>query len=138
VTDEADRHADAGTQSGTSTVEWIVAGLGALIVAGTIGAMIFFGFHQAGRAPLVTLYAERIEAAGDRYMVAFVARNTGDSTASTLQVVGVLADGDSPVETSETTIDHLPAHSERRGGLFFTRDPGRHALRLHAGGYVSP
>ena len=35
-------------------------------------------------------------------------------------------------------MDYLPPGSEREGGLFFSRDPRRHEVRLRAKGYVDP
>jgi uncharacterized protein (TIGR02588 family) len=42
------------------------------------------------------------------------------------------------VETSQATIDYLPQRSERRGGLFFTRNPEGLDLNLRAEGYSEP
>ncbi len=42
------------------------------------------------------------------------------------------------METSGATLDHLPARSNRAGGLFFDHDPRAFALRLRAKGYHEP
>ena len=51
---------------------------------------------------------------------------------------GELREGTESVETSNTTIEYVPAHSERKGGLFFTSDPRQYVLRLQAKGYEKP
>ena len=71
--------------TGTSLLEWIVAAVGAIVVAGTIGAMLFFGFSEAGRLPAISFETERIEKVGDHWLVGFVARNDGDATAAALE-----------------------------------------------------
>ena len=124
--------------SGTSPVEWVVAGVGAAVVAATIGAMLYFGFSKSGNHPVITFRAERIEKVGDQYLVDFIAHNDGDATAAALNVVGVLMDGEAVLETSETTFDYLPGNSQRSGGLFFARDPSGHVLRISSIGYAKP
>ena len=42
------------------------------------------------------------------------------------------------IEKSEATLDYLPPHGERQGGLIFQADPAGHELRLEAEGYVDP
>ena len=51
---------------------------------------------------------------------------------------GELRSGAGSVETSDTTIEYVPPHSERKGGLFFTSDPRQHELRLRAKGFEQP
>jgi uncharacterized protein (TIGR02588 family) len=53
-------------------------------------------------------------------------------------VQGDLRSESGTVETSEMTFQHLPARSERKGGLFFTRDPRALRLTVSARGYEHP
>jgi uncharacterized protein (TIGR02588 family) len=55
-----------------------------------------------------------------------------------LLVEGVLKDGAEIIETSEVTIDYVPAGSQRQAGLFFIRDPQQYELQLSAKGYEQP
>jgi uncharacterized protein (TIGR02588 family) len=64
--------------------------------------------------------------------------NEGGTTAAGLTVEGELRDGTESVETSDSTIDYVPSHSERQGGLFFTLDPGEYEVQLRAKGYEMP
>ena len=57
------------------------------------------------------------------YLVRLHAVNEGGSTAEGVVIEGVLRRGMEKAETSHTTLDFLPARSEKRGGLFFTLDP---------------
>ncbi len=42
------------------------------------------------------------------------------------------------VETSTATLNFLPSSSERRGSLFFRKDPNKYELRLLPKGYAEP
>ena len=53
-------------------------------------------------------------------------------------VEGELEADTGKVETSETTIDYVPAEGEQRGGLYFRQDPRRLRLKLRAHGYREP
>lgn len=73
------------------------------------------------------------------YLVQFNAFNEGGSTAEGVVIEGKLRRGPDPaVETSHTTLDYLPSHSELKGGLFFTQDPRQFDLQLRALGYEVP
>ena len=72
------------------------------------------------------------------YLVQINVLNQGDATAATLKIEGLLLQGTKQVEMSETTIDYVPAHSKRKGGLFFASDPRRVTLQLRAKGYEEP
>jgi len=72
------------------------------------------------------------------YLVKIRAINQGGTTAEGLIIEGELRNNNQSVEISDTTIEYLPAHSEREGGLFFTTDPRNYELRLRAKGYEKP
>ena len=72
------------------------------------------------------------------YLVKFRAVNNGGSTVEGLTIEGTLRNGSETVETSDTVLEWVPAHSEREGGLFFTSDPRQHQLQLRAKGYENP
>ncbi|HEX7335691.1 MAG TPA: TIGR02588 family protein [Gemmatimonadales bacterium] len=122
----------------TSLAEWIVAILSAALVLGVLGFLLYDGIRSPRTAPEVTVEVDSIQAAGPGYLVLFRARNTGRSTAAEVVVEGELESDTGKVETSETTIDYVPAEGEQRGGLFFRQDPRRLRLKLRAHGYREP
>jgi uncharacterized protein (TIGR02588 family) len=71
-------------------------------------------------------------------LVEFRALNEGGRTAAGLTIEGELRNGTKVVESSDTTLEYLPSHSERSGGLFFTADPREYQLELRAKGYETP
>ena len=122
----------------TSTAEWIVAAVSAALVLGVLGFLIYDGVRSPSTPPDITIEIDSVQQAGPGYLVLFRARNRGRSTAAEVVVEGELEADTGKVETSETTIDYVPAGGQQRAGLFFTRDPGRLRLKLRAHGYREP
>jgi uncharacterized protein (TIGR02588 family) len=118
--------------------EWVVAALGAVLVAATIGYLVWLALGRDEGPPDVRVAAEDVVALQDGWLVKFRAVNAGAQAAAQLLVEGALMGPEGVVETAEATIDYLPPRSEREGGLIFGEDPRRHELRLRAKGYVQP
>ena len=120
-------------------LEWVVAALGALLVFGSMAYLAYQAIGRDDSPPDVRLVAEEVrKLQGGGYPVKFRAFNEGQSAAAELGIEGELHGpdgGGGAIETSEATLDHLPAQSSRAGGLFFTRDPRAFELRLRAKGY---
>lgn len=122
----------------TSLWEWVVAAIGLLLVVGSIGFMVYEGIWGDHSPPAVRIQLDSIAATENGYLVRFRATNSGGSTAEGLTIEGQLSKDDQNVETTETTLDYLPSHSVRKGGLFFTRDPRQFELSIRALGYEEP
>jgi uncharacterized protein (TIGR02588 family) len=122
----------------TSTAEWIVAAVSALLVLGVIGFLVYDGMVSPQTPPDVRVEVDSIQQAGPGFLVLLRARNHGHNTAADVIVEGELMGDSGPVETSETTIDYVPAGGQQRAGLYFTRDPRSLELRLRAHGYRDP
>lgn len=122
----------------TSVSEWIVAISSAALVLAVLGYLIYDGVRSPKTPPDVTIEVDSIQKAGPGYLVLFRARNGGRTTAAEVLVEGELETNSGKVETSETTIDYVPARGEQHGGLYFRQDPQRGRLRLRAHGYRDP
>jgi uncharacterized protein (TIGR02588 family) len=122
----------------TSRWEWVSAAAGALLVAGAIGFLVHEAVVRSPEPPAITFEIDSVAAAPNGFLVQFRARNHGWTTAAGLQVAGELRAGGRSVETSEATLQYLPARAERAAGLFFTEDPRAHELTLRAVGYQTP
>lgn len=118
--------------------EWMVAAIGLVLVVGSIGFMLYEGIWGDQSPPAVRIQLVSIAQTENGYLVRFRAANSGGSTAEGLTIEGQLSKDDQSVETSETTLDYLPSRSERKGGLFFTRDPRDFQLNIRALGYEDP
>ncbi len=88
--------------------------------------------------PDIAVRIEAVNETSNGFLVKFSAVNQGGSTAEGVIVQGSLKGGTESAESSQTSIDFLPSHSERKGGLFFTRDPRQFDLQIRVFGYEEP
>jgi uncharacterized protein (TIGR02588 family) len=117
---------------------WGIAVLGVLLVASSIGFMLYEAIAGDSSPADVTVHVDATVQTSTGYLVKFRAINAGGSTVEGLTIEGVLRNGADVLETSDTVLEWVPAHSEREGGLFFTSDPRQHQLQLRAKGYENP
>jgi uncharacterized protein (TIGR02588 family) len=118
--------------------EWIVAGFGFILVAGVIGFLLFEALSGNRLPPDVKLSVASVVQTRNGYLVRITAVNQGGMTAEGVIVEAELRSGTEPLERSRTTIDYLPPRSEKRLGLFFTRDPRQFQLAVRSLGYEEP
>ena len=117
---------------------WGIGLVGLIFILGSIGFMLNEAIAGDSSPPDVIVQVEDIIATENGFLVEFRVMNDGGTTASGLTVEGELRDGTAIIETSDTTLEYVPSHSERLGGLFFTQDPRQYELRLRALGYETP
>jgi uncharacterized protein (TIGR02588 family) len=118
--------------------EWIIAGIGFVLVAGVIGFLLYEAFSGNRLPPDVKLSVESVVQTRNGYLVKITALNEGGQTAEGVDIEGELRTGTESLERSRTTIDYLPPRSEKRAGLFFTRDPRQLELHVRPLGYEEP
>jgi uncharacterized protein (TIGR02588 family) len=135
---------EGGSQRGGGKLEeaplwvWGIAFLGSAMVAGSIGFMLYQAMAGDGSPPEVVVYVDSIHPMRNGHLVKFRAVNEGGSTAEGVTVEGELVSGSESVETSDTTLQYVPSHSVREGGLYFALDPSEYELRVRAKGYEKP
>jgi uncharacterized protein (TIGR02588 family) len=117
---------------------WGIAVLGLALVLGSIVFMLYEAAAGDSSPPDVTVRLDSIRPTQNGFLIEFRAVNEGGTTAEGLTVEGELRSGPESVETSNTTIEYVPSHSERAGGLFFKSDPRQYELQLRAKGYEKP
>jgi uncharacterized protein (TIGR02588 family) len=117
---------------------WSIGLLGLVLVLGSIGFMLYEAAAGDSSPPDVMVDVQEILPIQNGFLVEFRVINEGGRTAAGLIVEGELRDGIEIVEASDTTIEYVPSHSEREGGLFFTQDPRQYELQLRATGYETP
>ncbi len=135
-----DRQAGRGRKTaGKSSVwEWVAAGVGTLLVLGTVAFMLFEAFTRSGGLPVVSVRVDTVVSTPAGYLVWIRAENRGGETAASLRVEGELRSGTRVVETRETTLAFVPAEGKRYAGLVFREDPGRYTLDVRATGFELP
>ena len=109
-----------------------------MLVAGALGLLLYKAIWREVSPPEVTVRVISVVPVQNGYLVRFHAVNEGGSTAEGVVIEGELRRGMERAETSHTTLDYLPARSEKRGGLFFTHDPRQLDFQMRAFGYEEP
>jgi uncharacterized protein (TIGR02588 family) len=133
--------AAAQTQPPISRWEWIVAAVGALLVAACIGYLAWLAFAARDPAAVVDPRVHVLAITptrGGQYHVRMQVHNAGATPATALKVVGQLREGGRVVEEAETEFEFLPAQASRQAGLFFRQDPRRGELALFARSHQAP
>ncbi|MDB5751488.1 MAG: hypothetical protein JWP65_1909 [Ramlibacter sp.] len=142
-TQQARDHDDAaapgpGQQGPPPFWEWMVAGLGLLLVLACLGYLVVQALAGPPTPPDPKIDVVAVHAQGGRFLVELRVTNSGRATAEALKIGGDLKQGDTVLEHSETEFQFLPGESSRQAGLFFVRDPRRFTLELQAVSYQAP
>ncbi len=119
-------------------LEWLAAAIGLMLVAGTIGFLIYSALTEENTPPKLTVKTDSVTANGGGYLVKFSLYNDGENNAADIVVEGKITDGEKDLETSSVTIDYAPSHSRREGGLLFTKNPQDFEFQIRALGYEKP
>jgi uncharacterized protein (TIGR02588 family) len=118
--------------------EWIVGGLGATILVGTIVTLLWGAVSSGRLPPDLAPRVERVWTLAHGHVVEISVRNDGDQAAASVTLAGELRLGDGGVERRAITLDYVPARSEGAGGLVFDADPAEGELRLSVEGWSEP
>jgi uncharacterized protein (TIGR02588 family) len=124
--------------SAVPTWEWVVAGIGLLMLLALVGFTTYRIFTDRNAPPTFTTEVETIVPSGDSYLVTFHVTNVGDQTAAAVNVEGRLLEGEKEVERSVATLTYAPAHSTRTATLIFMKDPRLHGLEIRPVGFEKP
>ncbi|HYE16281.1 MAG TPA: hypothetical protein VD968_17720 [Pyrinomonadaceae bacterium] len=120
-------------------IEWAVFGIGLLLVAGTLGFLIYDGATQSGEPPTVEVRLGEPRPTGHNFTVPVTVFNRGDETAEGVTVeVTLEAGGGAEPERSEFTVAFLPRRASREGWVAFSTDPRSGRLTPRVLGYEKP
>ncbi|GAB3351101.1 TIGR02588 family protein [Modestobacter lapidis] len=122
----------------TSTGEYVLGGLGGLLVLLLLGFLIYQAAVVRDTGPELSVTVTGVETAGNGWSVHYRIANTGGQTAVQVQVTGVLSRDGTEVEESSATVDYVPPGSRRSGALLFSEDPGSGDLQVRPSGYSLP
>lgn len=129
----------ARPRSSVPPLEWVASGIGLLLTVGLVALLAAEALKApSGAPPSIEVRVVEVTPVDRGYVVEFAARNRRHATAAAVEIEGELARPGGEPERSRALLDYVPGHSERRGGLFFRRDPRAHALELRALGYQEP
>lgn len=133
-----DAKENRGRPKETPVWEWIIAAAGLILVVVAVGSTLYRALTQESTPPQLAVSVDAVHPSGDGYLVKFRVVNSGNQTAAAANVEGELKSGEETAETSTAVLTYVPAHSERRGGLFFNKNPQEFDLQIRATGYEEP
>ncbi|HEU0052200.1 MAG TPA: hypothetical protein VFQ39_03440 [Longimicrobium sp.] len=124
----------------SSPWEYVAAAIGALVVLGTIGLMLYESATRDDSPPDLRVVVDTVMRmpSGGGWLVEVRVANEGGKTAAQVNVEGELKKEGAGPETSDATIDYVPAGSYRTAGLVFSADPTANPPELRVKGYDAP
>ena len=120
-------------------LEWVVFGVGLLLVVSTLGYLVYDGATAADTPPDIEVRAGEPRPGGAGFLVPVTVVNRGGQTAEGVSVEVVLeAHGAPEPERGEFTLAFLPRGGTREGWVSFRSDPRAGRLTARAHGYEKP
>lgn len=119
-------------------LEWAVAAISSLIVAGMIGFLLIEAVNTEESRPVPVATVSDIAPIEGGYRVEIDAMNNGGTTAASVRFRAALQRNGQTLESADVTFDFLPAQSSRKGAVIFANDPRLHDLVIQAESYTAP
>lgn len=116
---------------------WLAA-VGVLFVLASFTMLLRETWRGGRPSAEISIQVDEIRPSTQGYLVSLKITNSGNATAASLGVEGVLKRGGMTVETSLITVDYVAAGSKRDAALFFANDPRQGELNVRAKGYIEP
>lgn len=117
-------------ESSTRTpAEWAALGVALLLLTTVVGIVVWLWVTDLGEPARFTITRGQLRSEKQQFYLPIVVMNTGDETASQVQLQGkLLVDGRE--EIVDTTFDFVPGHSQVEAILIFSADPGAAEVRV--------
>ena len=120
-------------------LEWVVFGVGLVLVVATLSYLVYDGATSAGTPPEIEVLLGEPRRGGPGFLVPVKVVNRGGETAGGVMVEVVLEAAGSPEpERGEFTVAFLPRGGAREGWVAFRTDPRAGRLTARAVGYEKP
>ena len=120
-------------------LEWVVFGVGLLLVVSTLAYLVYDGATAADTPPDVEVRLGEPRPGGAGFRVPVTIVNRGGQTAGAVSVEVVLEGTGAPEpERGEFTVAFLPRGGTREGWVSFRSDPRAGRLTARASGYEQP
>jgi uncharacterized protein (TIGR02588 family) len=120
-------------------LEWVVFGVGLVLVVSTLAYLVYDGATSADAPPDIEVRLGEPQRGGPGFLVPVTVFNRGGETAGGVAVEVVLEGAGAPEpERAEFTIAFLPRRGTREGWVAFRSDPRAGRLTARAIGYEKP
>lgn len=133
----APRKTDKAENEKAAGIEWIIAGIAALLVVAVFGFFVFEALTSIGGKPAIALKPAETREVGGAHYVEVEVENTGDEAAADVTIAGTAGEGPE-AQTAEAMLDYAPAHSKEAVTLVFTRPVEPGSLQLQVLGFREP
>lgn len=129
----------AATSSGPQTpvLEWIAAGVGAVLILVVLSIIVLDMARMRDAPPDFIVRSIGSQRVGQGHVLQIRIENRGERPAAQVEVEGRL-DHAAGVETASVTFDDVPGGSSRTGGLLFKSNPQDGAIELSAKSFTDP
>jgi uncharacterized protein (TIGR02588 family) len=118
--------------------EWLVFAIGFMLVAFTLGYLIFAGVTLGDAPPSLEVQLGAPEQHYHNFIVPVTVINHGDETAAAVHIEVVMESGGAAKDRSELEMTFVPRHSKREGWVTFEQDPRTAQLKARVLGYEKP
>lgn len=120
----------------TPAAEWVMAGVGALIVAALLAVLVHEGLTAHSNTPTFTTRVVSVTAVDDQDVVTVDVTNTGGAAASAIVVTGRVDGGAFP--PARARIDHLAPGATATVGLVVPASVHSEQLQVGVSGFRHP
>ncbi|HEY0170726.1 MAG TPA: hypothetical protein VGB98_06860 [Pyrinomonadaceae bacterium] len=127
----------SGAKVEKNWLEWVVFGVGLLLVVSTLAYLVYDGATAPDTPPDVEVRLGEPRPGGAGFLVPVTIFNRGGQTAGGVTVEVVLETAAEP-ERSEFSVAFLPRGGTREGWVAFRTDPRAGRLNARAHGYEKP
>jgi uncharacterized protein (TIGR02588 family) len=124
--------------TGTPVIERILAGMGLLVLAVIVGALLREAMQPDDRLPLIDARIEEVARIDAGWVVLVAVRNRGGAGAIDVTLEARQATADGRSERYDVVLAELPARSERRIGLVLDRHPDEGRIEIRARSFTEP
>lgn len=119
-------------------LEWVVFGVGLVLVAGTLGYLAYDGATASDAPPSIEVRLGEPRRQEQDFVVPVTVINHGGQTAGGVIIEVVLESGGAEVERGEYSVAFLPRLATREGWVTFRTDPRSGQLKPRVLGYEKP
>jgi len=119
-------------------LEWVVFGVGLVLVVGTLSYLAYDGATASDAPPNIEVRLGEPQRQEHDFVVPVTIINHGGQTAEGVHVEVVLESGGAEIERSEYGVAFLPRLATREGWVAFRTDPRSGQLKPRVLGYEKP
>lgn len=116
--------------------EWFIAGVGVLLVCGSLGFLAFRATSEQS-PPVFEAELSHVTATDNGYLAEIKIHNRGGTAVASLRLFAAHAEEDLTLR-KQVVIDYVPGNSSRTVGMLFDSEPRQESLQFTFQSYTLP